>query len=349
MSIKQPILPSTGRTSFADASHPEPEDRRRATAATKSYDVDPDLQARLERYKAAHPNASNVEIGRKLGYPDGTAVSKYLSAGKAKARGEGVSHYDRDPKDIEDRLAEFFLHEERKLLAVHGEILRTSVVRQFEAFADAVRRSGGVGVIHSAAGLGKTSGFIAYQEKNPTAIAITANAAQCDARGLRQLMWGAISHRGYSHNSSRWDFMVRALKGSGRLILVDNAQRLDRSGRDFLFDLRDATGCPIVLIGNPEILERVAKNDQQHSRTLMEHEATLKDVENVVRQIIDMHTGDGADLYDLAYPIVKRKGGGYLRALTMTLASMREFLDAERTGARQAFESALAKSIHHKG
>jgi DNA transposition AAA+ family ATPase len=328
------ILPSKGRTHAAN-SHPEAEDRQGPEDRSKFWQTNADLREQLEGLKAK--GDTNVSIGKKLGYPDGTVVSKYLN-----------DRMDRDPAEFEGRLADYVAAESRRTLAVHGEVIRTSVVRQFATFADAVRRSNAVGVFHSPAGLGKTTAIADYLEKNPTAIGVCANAAQNDATGVRQLFWAATSHRGYLANRSRWDFLVDKFKGSGRLIVVDNAQRLIGSGRDWLFDFRDATGCPMVLVGNPAILSRVAGSDQQFSRTLMEHEATLKEVESVVRQIVDAHTGDGESIYDLCYPIAKRKGCGHLRSLVMTLTAMREFVNPDEPDPRRAFEAALAKSIHHK-
>jgi DNA transposition AAA+ family ATPase len=320
------ITPSTSRHAAA-----EPVAER-----ARFRPINADLRERLDAYRA-RTGDTNTGIGRKLGYPDGTAVSKYLG-----------DKYDRDPAEIEARLDDFFAAEARRSLAVAGEIIRTSVVRQFAGFANAVRRSNAVGVFHSPAGLGKTTAVADYLAANPTTVGIVANAAQCDATGVRQLFWASSSHRGYSPNTSRWDYLVEKFAGSGRLIVVDNAQRLIGSGRDFLFDFRDATGCPIVLVGNPAILHRVAGSDQQFSRTLMEHEATLKETENVVRQIVDAHTADGEAIYDLCYPIAKRRGGGHLRSLVMTLTAMGEFMDPQEPDTRRAFESALAKSIHAK-
>lgn len=308
-----------------------------AATADKFRPINPELRDRLEDYKR-RTGETNPGLGRKLGYPDGTAVSKYLG-----------DKYDRDPGDMESRLEDFFAAEARRAVAGATEVIGTSVVRQFGSFANAVRRANAVGVFHSPAGLGKSTAVADYLARNPTALGISANAAQFDAKGVRQLFWSAVSHRGYTPNQSRWEFLVSKFRDSGRLVIVDNAQRLAGSGRDFVFDFRDVTGCPVVLVGNPAILQRVAGNDQQFSRTLMEHEATLKDTDAVARQIVDAHTDEGAAIYDLALPIVRRRGGGHLRSLVMTLTAMREFIDPEAPDTRRAFESALAKSIHARG
>jgi len=312
--------------------------RSAATADLPVYQsINGDLRDQLFKFKEATGD-TNSGVGRKLGYPDGTAVSKYLN-----------DKFDRDPQEFESRLLDLLKTESRRRAHV-GEIYGSSVINQAAAFFDTVRHTNTVGVFHSPAGLGKSTAILAYLEANPTAVLLTANASQNDATGIRQLFWAAVDHRGHSPSQPRWDFLIQKFTGSGRLIIVDNAQRIASTGRDFLFDFRDATGCPIVMVGNPAILNRVAGNDQQFSRTLMEHEATLKDPNGVAKKIIDAHTDDGETIYDLALPIVRRPGGGHLRSLIMTLTAMREFLDlpAVAGDTRKAFSFALAKSIHHR-
>lgn len=329
------IIPSQSRaTTHAALSHPEAEERERA----RFWAIDAELRNQLEAYKATHGD-SNQTLGRKLGFPDGTAVSKYLN-----------NKMDRDPSDFESKVADL-LRMDARMQAIgsgSGEILETSVIRQAANFFDTVRRAGAVGVLHSPAGLGKTTAIAAYVKANPTAVPICANAAQSDAKGVRQLLWGAVDHRSYDPCSSRWDYLVSKFAGTQRLLIVDNAQRLAGSGRDCLFDFRDQTGIPMVLVGNPSILQRVALNDQQFSRTLMEHEATLKTPAQVARAIVDLHTDRGEEIYDLAERVVRVRGGGYLRSLVMTLLAMREMEQLAGGDIRKSFEAALAKSIHHK-
>lgn len=332
----QVITPSKSRSTLAAHNHPET-DERGTSDRSRYREINPSIREQFESFRDASGN-TNVTLGKKLGYPDGTAVSKYIS-----------NKYDRDPADIEDRIVDLLKNESRRR-AQGGSIFATSVINQADSFFDSVQRTNTVGVFHSPAGLGKSTAIVAYLEKHPTAVLLTANAAQNDATGIRQLFWGSVNHRGYCNGQARWDYLVEKFAGSGRLIIVDNAQRIASTGRDFLFDFRDATGCPIVLVGNPAILQRVAQNDQQFSRTVKEHEAVLRDPAKITKQIIDAHMDDGDLIYDLAFPIVKRPGKGHLRSLVMTLTSMTEFLDHPdfHGDPRKAFLAALSTSIHHK-
>lgn len=291
----------------------------------------------LAKYQS-ESGLTNPAMGKMLGFADGTAVSKYLN-----------NKYDRDPKDIESKILDMLKTEARRL-QFGGEVINTSVIRQVAGFLDSIKRTNTVGVIHSDAGLGKTTAANDYLDENPNAVLLTVNAKQNDAKGFVQLLWAAIVPHGYEYNQSRWEYLVQKFKESGRLIMIDNAQRLIGSGRDAAFDFRDETGCPLCFFGNPSVLVKIKQNDQQHSRTIMEHEATLLETDEVTRMIVDQHTDHGEEIYDLCLPITKRKAGGHIRALTMILACMKDFMDMPgyKNNPRKAFIAALSKNIHHK-
>ncbi|HRQ88146.1 MAG TPA: hypothetical protein PLA50_05075, partial [Bacteroidia bacterium] len=150
------ITPSRSRTTHAALSHPEAEERG------KYWPVNESLRDQLATYKDARAD-SNQSLGRKLGYPDGTAVSKYLN-GKM----------DRDPSDLESKAADLLRMDARRQTLGTADILDTSVVRQVARFCDVVRAASAVGVLHSPAGLGKTTGIASYAEASPTAVVISA-------------------------------------------------------------------------------------------------------------------------------------------------------------------------------
>ena len=69
-----------------------------------------------------------------------------------------------------------------------------------------------------------------------------------------------------SGDHTRGEFVMERLKNSGRLIIVDNAQRATLSGLRWLLDLHDYAGVPVALIGNPDVLTRLDNSDQLSSR-----------------------------------------------------------------------------------
>ena len=56
---------------------------------------------------------------------------------------------------------------------------------------------------------------------------------------------------------------------------VDNMQRLHKGALQYLFDLQDETGVPMVGFGNPEVLDTISKVDQMFSRIGIKDEIVL--------------------------------------------------------------------------
>lgn len=327
------ITPSRARhESTLEVDLPEPVITKRSGFRT----TDPDLRDQLAAWIDRN-DITRIEAGKALGFPDGTAVSKYLG-----------NKYDRDPIPFENRLREVLAAETRSR-HFGGKVLKTNVVEKLCVFADRIRQTGTCGVFSGEAGIGKTVGISAYIDANPTAIAITINALQNDSRGVKQLLWSALSGPD-NYNLSHYDWIVAKIQGSNRPIIIDNAQRLAASGRAFLFDLHDLTGCPELFIGNPQILDQISRSDQEHSRVPKHVHAELKEPKRVTRAMIAQHLEDPDQIIDLALQVVSKERGGHLRALNHLLADMRVLMElpANAQDPRGCFLKALAASIDHK-
>lgn len=300
--------------------------------------LNPEIRAAFLAWVEANRQFTRAQVGGMLGYPDGTAVSKYIS-----------DKYDRDPEDIEGKIADLLKRDSLRR-SFNSELILTNVVRGFAAFADKVTNTNTVGVLTGEAGIGKTRAAHHYASTHPTTVLITVNPAQKDERGVRQLIWSAIDHRGCKWDEPRFDFLVRKFRGTNRLFIVDGAQYLGAGGRSLLYTFHDATGCPILLVGNPCILEQVAINDQEHSRTIQEQTASLKNVEDVTLAFLRQQVARPEEILDLAVQVVDQPRGGHLRALEKLLVCTKDLMElpANRDNLRGSFLKSCAKSVAHK-
>jgi DNA transposition AAA+ family ATPase len=150
-------------------------------------------------------------------------------------------------------------------------------------------------------------------------------------------------------------YLLNRFKGSNRLIIVDQAHRLGASGIKFLFDFHSATGCPVVLIGNPEIVDVLKENDQQFSRMGPHTQikpSEIADPKGYAARMIKHLAPRFADCLDLAAKIVQQRG--HLRALRKTLILAEEFATSDafknkvgQTGSDLARTAFLQAHKHH--
>ncbi len=238
-----------------------------------------------------------------------TYLSKYIN-----------DKLDRDVPEFES-IALDIVRSIRERMNFTSSILQTSVVRKMGNVLNLIRKTGDFAALTSPAGNGKTSAVRYYTAENPSAIPITLNATTRDASKVEGLVFRSTDHRDWKGQTSRFDFLVKRFKGTGRLLIVDNAQRLTMSGRQWVFDFADEAECPVALIGNPEMIDAIRGNDQQFSRIGIHGRYELEQSElpaashYVTRQVSDDQTAD--TISDLVAFIASHEGR--LRAVKKTV------------------------------
>lgn len=285
-------------------------------------------------------NATNGELAQQLGIPNVTLtfLSKYLN-----------DNLDRVVEGFE-ALAFDVIKSIRQRIAFGTEIFEHSVTRRMANTFNLIRKTGDIALITSPAGNGKTCGRNLYQIANPSTVVINLNATTRHASKVEGALFSQVEHRDWKGQCSRFDYLVKRFKGSSRLLIVDNAQRLDSSGRQFLFDFHDEADCPIGMIGNPETLDRIRTNDQQYSRIGIYANYELRDDElpacsqRVAHQYSNAATAEA--IADLVAYIAAREGR--LRAVRKTVVLAQELrnVSAElRDNPRKAIRAAHSRLV----
>jgi DNA transposition AAA+ family ATPase len=106
--------------------------------------------------------------------------------------------------------------------------MECEVSRQIGSAIEAIRRTNDIGLILGDAGVGKTCALALYCEENPTCIMITIPEWAHDMRSVEGRIFAAIAHGDWDGRTKRGDYLAIRLKGSNRLIVVDNAHKLTR-------------------------------------------------------------------------------------------------------------------------
>lgn len=160
---------------------------------------------------------------------------------------------------------------------------------------------------------------------------------------MQAALFAALETRGKTPGLRRADWLVERLRGSNRLLVLDNAHRLTCGALQWLFDFYDACEVPdtgahiaVALVGNPEVLEKILANDQQFSRIGLMRPIKPVDMATLAKQMLHRLCPDhAAELQDLAAKVAGERG--HLRALKKHLLLMPEFMAAAKGEARRAF------------
>jgi DNA transposition AAA+ family ATPase len=273
------------------------------------YPTDPAIIAALVALRNdGHTNAKLASLLGIKGVTE-TFISKYIN-----------DNLDRIIPEF-DRIAYDVLRSIRERIEFASSIHQTSVVRKMSNVLHLIRKTGDIAALTSPAGNGKTSAIRQFVSENPSAISINLNASTRDARKVEGLIFRTTDQRDWKGQTSRYEFLVQRFRGTGRLLIVDNAQRLTMSGRQLIFDLADDAEFPVALIGNPEMIDAIRSNDQQFSRVGIHGTYELESAElpaasmHVAKQFSDEQTAE--TISDLTSFIAARSGR--LRAVRKTV------------------------------
>lgn len=215
---------------------------------------DEGLRARLQAYKESEGIVLKV-LASRIGSNE-AAVSRYLE-GKptgdvAKLEAKILDHLDADSR--------------RRTW--NEMYFSTRAVDTCRLVFDIIRESGDIGLIHGPAGIGKTTACKAYARDHRTVIFFTAMQGRGSCWDIIKSICAHLPTPRSEDDKrlKKVDWVMQKLAGSGRLVIIDNAQRISVGGLRWLMDFNDTTGCPVALVGNPEVMDKIRDNDQMSSR-----------------------------------------------------------------------------------
>lgn len=293
------------------------------------YPTDPALAAELLEYRQQQ-GITNPVLAQRLG-ESVTFISKYLN-----------NNLDRDPKDFDAR-ARNILTALKARLEDATNFFETGVSRNIAGRIEMARRTQDVMLLVGPAGEGKTCGARMFAAHNPGTIYFELAGYQRTDSKVAGILFDQLERRrDWKGNTSRAEFVTTQLRGSHRVIIADEAHLLAATGRQFLFNLNRDTGCAVVFVGNPEILDHIRRNDQHFSRVGVKGEPMLsaKEIPAVSLKVAIQFSNKefAEEVSDLAAFVATKPGR--LRAVRKTVILAFELATKNGFEPRKAFREA---------
>jgi DNA transposition AAA+ family ATPase len=214
-----------------------------------------------------------------------TYIAKYL------AKRDVAKKINFPLEAFEEKLKNFFSSE---LVMDTGNtelVAEDFIISPVFAFLRHIKAHGYIGVGHGPAGRGKTCAARLFAgEHDKTSIYLHVSVWDSSRHAFVKRLSKAAGVKGPNYRLD--EILVNRLKGSNRLIILDNAHRLSEYSRRWIADFWEATRTPIALIGNPEIEGQWQKNDQHGTRVGMHRDITLEmneTAEATVRHMLRLH------------------------------------------------------------
>ena len=187
---------------------------------------------------------SQSGVAQELGISPG-ALSGYIGG-----------HY-KAPHTITTKIEELAaINVQKKVAPKEPEFVETGISRQV---TNAIRYShlqGKISVVYGDAGIGKTVAFRNYLAKNTLAIGVTISPTYASITGVNELIADQLGVRERVARKQTAE-IINKLRGSGRVLVIDEAQHLTVRALNHLRCISDESGVGICMIGNDEVYTKM--------------------------------------------------------------------------------------------
>lgn len=326
---------STTPQTAVTASPPPPAQPTDYSVDTQTHS---DLLAYIERRRAYYAGKGRqyrysdlaTELGVSVSY-----VSRYI---------DGKPNFD--PTKLEKSARNILQHEARRSTIVHG-LFPTAQSRALANCAEDLKATCSVGLIYGESGSGKTAAVEMYAQANPSTIYIALHRWEKTGSEVARLLCEFLDPEGRGRGLiQRPVWLVRQLRDSGRLIIVDNADEASYDALKWLFDFADATNVPILLVGNEDVLRIIRRNPKMFSR-LGAFEALNvpegRKLRDQVATLLASMCPEHADaILDLAVEVAERPHGGHLRAVVKRVIQMQTIIHTGKANSKDLLTDPVA-------
>lgn len=201
------------------------------------------MKQTLENYLETN-NISQNQFAKKIGL-SGALISQYLS-GK----------YAGDIDTLEARIRAFLNRSKEKTINLNFSFIETTSASRMLETIKYAHIEEEINVIVGGAGLGKTYVLQEYAKQNKEVILIYSTPA-LSVKGLLVNICNQLQLEEKGATPVLFDRIVNKLRGTGRLILIDEAENLTVKGLEILRRIHDFTEVGLVLAGTPELLKNL--------------------------------------------------------------------------------------------
>ena len=146
-----------------------------------------------------------------------------------------------------------------------AEFVSTRIAEEIRAVAEVTASMRCIGLVCGPAGIGKTIALKAVAADRPGSIFVSMQTIGIDTRAILTAIATAAGIRpGTGRQAELAASLIKALEGSGRLIIVDEIHKLasrEDTGLHVLRDLHDAAGVPMLWAGTIDLIAYLERRE----------------------------------------------------------------------------------------
>lgn len=136
-----------------------------------------------------------------------------------------------------------------------GGFVYTRIARAIWDVAEYAIKRRMIGVFVIPAGCGKTMALDAIYEDKPGSVLVTVTGTRAARKPFLQSLSRALGLSESGRAEDLQDAVIERLRGSDRLVMIDEAHKLQVAALDTIREIWDAAKVPIILAGTPTFLQ----------------------------------------------------------------------------------------------
>mgnify|MGYP001048297597 CR=1 FL=1 len=148
------------------------------------------------------------------------------------------------------------VHEKKKVAPKEPGYVPTSISRTVINAIRYCHIQGKISVVYGDAGIGKTMAARQYLKEDSLAVGITISPTYASITGVNELLAEQLGVRERVARKITSEIVAK-LRGSGRVLIIDEAQHLTVRTLNHLRCISDESGVGIALIGNDEVYTKM--------------------------------------------------------------------------------------------
>lgn len=265
------------------------------------------LKAFIEQY-----GISQTQVAKAVDL-SGATLSLYLNG-----------RYTGNKDAIDKRVSAYLRQQQQKAKIPHLEIpfVATRTARKALAFLELCHGLNRLGIMYGGAGLGKTTVLREFVKFNPSTVLIEPDMG-FSAKVLLQAICRTLGVDVSGNIHDLTERIIGVLRGSGRLLVIDEAELLPLRALECVRRIRDKADCAVVLVGMPKLLLNLkgqnAELKQLFSRVAMKHEfgdaVSDEDITMIAKAVL-------GEIDDELLPHLCEKVSGNIRKLCNVMTLM---------------------------
>lgn len=289
---------------------------------------DKSLRARLQ-FHIDCTGQSSFDVSKKIGgVVRGIEIHNFLI-------NENVQYYDSARRAV----IKYLQANEDKTFPIENPLFcETSIAQKMGAICSCCKQDSDMGIIIGASGLGKTEFLREMKRRDREMLMVTGDPTARSLGSILLLISRLLPdlYRGSRTNSAFMLNIIDALRGKGRLLVIDEAHFLSWEAFEATRKIYDATGIGLVFVGQQYLYDQMRGGsrksllwDQIFSRVgLRAHFKGDVPMDDVVMIANKIHPA-GLDNKSMGYLHSKANGTGKLRSMVKLLQRAQRLAESE--------------------